>query len=63
MPIYEYECPNGHITERLEIPSRNEDVIQCPQCRGNTARKIPSRSNWGFKKEDNGIRTKTKGSL
>lgn len=30
MPFYEYECPNGHIVEKLESVSAEE--IECPEC-------------------------------
>ena len=30
MPIYEFECPNGTITERLVSADTKE--IECPKC-------------------------------
>ncbi len=30
MPIYEFECPNGRITERLVKMDTKE--IECPKC-------------------------------
>jgi putative FmdB family regulatory protein len=30
MPFYEYECPNGHIVEKLERTDSHE--IECPEC-------------------------------
>ncbi|MFO8083407.1 MAG: FmdB family zinc ribbon protein [Desulfobacterales bacterium] len=30
MPFYEYECPNGHIVEKLE--RTGSDEIECPEC-------------------------------
>lgn len=35
MPIREFKCPNGHVTEKF-IPARgDEDNIACPQCKSN----------------------------
>lgn len=31
MPIYEYKCRNGHITERIE-PMGKDRAIYCPDC-------------------------------
>lgn len=60
MPIYEYECEKGHVTERLELSSRNENYIPCthPDCIF-VAHKRTSRSSWKFGKLDNGINVTT----
>jgi hypothetical protein len=34
MPIFEYECPAGHVTERIELSSRGVDYIWCSLCAG-----------------------------
>jgi len=41
MPLYDFECKNGHITESIQ--SSAVKVIPCPHCKGQ-ARKIIS---WG----------------
>lgn len=36
MPLYEYECPKGHRTERvasLATPGEPVDWIYCPECK------------------------------
>ncbi len=58
MPIYEYKCGAGHITERLELISRNEDVMACPECH-ESAHKIFSRTYGKMGKLDNGIHVTT----
>jgi putative FmdB family regulatory protein len=32
MPIYSYECPNGHESEDLRRVANREDPHSCPQC-------------------------------
>ena len=39
MPFYEYQCPNGHVVEKLERMDVEE--IECPECK-QKARKIIS---------------------
>ncbi len=39
MPVYEYECPDGEITERLE--KMDVEEIVCPKCH-QIAKKIMS---------------------
>ncbi len=39
MPYYEYQCPNGHVVEKLERMDVEE--IECPECKLK-ARKIIS---------------------
>lgn len=39
MPVYEFECPEGTVTERLVEMGAEE--IECPQCR-QKAKKIMS---------------------
>lgn len=46
MPIYEFECPNGTISEKLVKVGTNE--IICPKC-GKKATKIISRFNFHLK--------------
>jgi putative FmdB family regulatory protein len=31
MPFYEFECPNGHIVEKLE--RMNIEEVECPECK------------------------------
>jgi putative FmdB family regulatory protein len=46
MPVYEFECPEGKITEKL-VPMGTKQ-IRCPEC-GRTARKILSRCTFKLK--------------
>ena len=46
MPVYEFECPNGEITERLVKMDVKE--ITCPHCQ-QTAHKIMSRCQFELK--------------
>ena len=41
MPVYEYECVNGHLTERIRPVSSRNDPMQCADC-GLPARLIMS---------------------
>lgn len=38
MPVYEFECPNGKVTEEL-VPMGTEE-IDCPHCREKARRII-----------------------
>jgi len=38
MPTYDYECPNGHTTERRA--ERSLEYINCPECEAE-ARRVP----------------------
>jgi putative FmdB family regulatory protein len=31
MPVYEFECPKGHVTE--ELVQMGTDSVKCPKCR------------------------------
>jgi len=46
MPIYEFECPDGDITERMVKP--NTRTITCPKCH-QPAKKIPSLCSFNLK--------------
>lgn len=46
MPIYEFECPNGDITERMVKP--NTRHISCPNCH-QPAKKILSLCSFSLK--------------
>ena len=46
MPVYEFECPKGTITERI-VPVGTEK-IECPCCQAE-ARKIMSRCTFELK--------------
>jgi putative FmdB family regulatory protein len=48
MPIYEYRCADGHVTERLELLSKKVDSVPCPNC-GAVAFKQISRTSFGIK--------------
>ena len=46
MPVYEFECPDGKVTERLvKVGTKS---IQCPHCR-KRAHKIMSRCTFELK--------------
>jgi putative FmdB family regulatory protein len=38
MPVYEFECPNGKITEDL-VPMGTEEIV-CPECQQKAKRII-----------------------
>lgn len=44
MPIYEYRCPNGHLTEKLESINSDNKTTECKKC-GEKADKVYSTSN------------------
>ena len=44
MPIYEYKCPNGHLTEKLESINSDNKTTECKKC-GEKADKVYSTSN------------------
>ena len=46
MPIFEYECPEGTVTERMN--RRDTEEITCPVC-GRKARRIISISTFKLK--------------
>ncbi|MEX1326447.1 MAG: zinc ribbon domain-containing protein [Desulfobacterales bacterium] len=46
MPIYEFKCPNGDITERMVRP--NTHAITCPKCH-QKAKKILSLCSFKLK--------------
>ncbi len=46
MPVYEFECPHGTITERLV--SIGTEEIECPECR-QKAKKIISQCTFTLK--------------
>lgn len=46
MPIYEFECPEGTITER--VASMDTEEIECPKC-GKKAKRIISRCSFELK--------------
>jgi putative FmdB family regulatory protein len=48
MPIYEYECPNGHIQEELVSHSDIDNIKTCPVC-GKKAKRIMSQNNFQLK--------------
>lgn len=46
MPVYEYECKNGHRTERVKSFKVSKRVLEndrCDKCDG-TAKLVPSRT-------------------
>lgn len=53
MPIFEFECPKGHITEKLVRTGTGNDTdrIACPRCIA-TARRILSPTKTTFKMHD-----------
>lgn len=42
MPVYEYRCPDGHVTEQSFLMAEKPKTIECGWC-GETAPWIPSR--------------------
>lgn len=47
MPLYEYECANGHRFEVLRPMDRRDEPIRCDKCRGK-ARPLMSVSSASF---------------
>lgn len=45
MPLYEYECPEGHKQERLRPMSQSSDDCLCGEC-GAVAKRIVSKTHW-----------------
>ena len=46
MPLYEFECPEGTVTERFT--SMDTEEIECPKCR-QKAKRIISRCSFELK--------------
>lgn len=42
MPIREFKCPNGHITEKFIPQASGKRSITCPQCKANKNGVIPA---------------------
>ncbi len=32
MPLYEYQCPKGHVTEQIRTLAEFTESIDCPRC-------------------------------
>lgn len=61
MPIFEFECPRGHVTESLE--SGATSVIACPACADNTAAMKRITAHGGYHiKGNNSASTRPKGA-
>ncbi len=45
MPIYEYECEEGHKHERFRSMSQSSENAICPDC-GQEAKRIMSLTHW-----------------
>lgn len=41
MPIYEYKCQNGHVTE--QIRKHTETTVVCPKCGGDANQLFPGK--------------------
>jgi putative FmdB family regulatory protein len=51
VPIYQYQCQNGHITEELSKVRDSFPTIQCRECKG-IATRILSPTPTTFKQND-----------
>ena len=40
MPIYEYKCSKGHVTEVKQTSFDPEDYITCPECENEMKKKV-----------------------
>lgn len=40
MPLYEYQCPSGHVTTEYRPVSRYREPLECPACGGVASRAI-----------------------
>lgn len=47
MPLYEFECPNSHVTVQLMSYEESLNRVPCPDCM-ELARKVLSSSNLQF---------------
>jgi putative FmdB family regulatory protein len=45
MPLYDYRCPEGHLTEVLVTFGQRPDVTPCATCGALALRQFPN-SNW-----------------
>lgn len=45
MPLYEYECPEGHKFEKIRPIDQRNDPIHCQECHG-LARLLISKTHW-----------------
>lgn len=52
MGIYEYQCPEGHVTELMVKLSEKPDTIRCDQCDCATATPILSATPTSFRQND-----------
>jgi putative FmdB family regulatory protein len=48
MPVYEFQCPNGHITEKIMVMSDDTRELSCYEC-CKLATRIISKSSFQFK--------------
>lgn len=47
MPIFEYKCPAGHLSEIIDISNKSRvPSIPCPTCGETADRVLVSRTNW-----------------
>ena len=49
MPIYTYECHNGHEFEKLIIEPTGNEVIVCPKCKSKKIKKIITGTSFRIK--------------
>ena len=47
MPIYEFSCPRGHVTERLA--SMDTEAIECPECGQEAPRRMSAPAGFDFR--------------
>jgi hypothetical protein len=52
MPLYEFICGNGHITEQLG--RYDLEIIDCPECEERAVRMIGRKTNFTMNPEDRG---------
>lgn len=51
MPLYEYKCGEGHVTEKLvsiNVPEEERDIQPCKEC-GRPADRMVSQSSFALK--------------
>ena len=54
MPIFEYICDSGHLTEQVDLAGKRLPEIACGECGKPASRVQFSRGNWQFNHDPGG---------
>ncbi|ACX53165.1 regulatory protein, FmdB family [Ammonifex degensii KC4] len=61
MPIFEFKCSDcGHLFEKLFLDSKEEVVLECPQCHSHNLERVVSRVNYVMGTKGKGPKITTK---